>query len=150
MATPHDPADRSCVERLPRVVEGDFGPVTMRVDRALPGIFRIQITGEGGHVDAAFRRWRHNLALARDAGLDKILVILDLTGQVIPESDLERMIHKLAAFDVDRFRVAIVQTRHERQNQDELGVLLAMEQGISVGVFPDEASALLWLRHGAK
>ena len=150
MATPNDPAERAAVERLPQVVEGDFGPVTMRVDRALPGIFRIQITGEGGHVDAAFRRWRHNLALARDAGLDKILVILDLTGQVIPESDLERMIHKLAAFDVDRFRVAIVQTRHERQNQDELGVLLAMEQGISVGVFPDEASALLWLRHGAR
>jgi len=150
MATPNDPAERAAVERLPQVVEGDFGPVTMRVDRALPGIFRIQITGEGGHVDAAFRRWRHNLALARNAGLDKILVVLDLTGQVIPETDLERMIHKLAAYDVDQFRVAIVQTRHERQNQDELGVLLAMEQGIAVGVFPDEASALLWLRHGAR
>jgi hypothetical protein len=150
MTTPSDPADRASGERLPHVVEGDFGPVTMRVDRTLPGIFRIEITGEGGHVDAAFRRWRHNLSLASKAGLDMILVVLDLTGKVIPESDLERMIHKLAAFDINRFRVAIVQTRHERQNQDELGVLLAMEQGMSVGVFPDEASALLWLRHGAR
>lgn len=147
MATP---PDRPSGERLPQVVEGDFGPVTMRVDRTLPGIFRIEITGEGGHVDAAFRRWRHNLSLASKAGLDKILVVLDLTGPVIAEPDLERMIDKLAAFDIDRFRVAIVQTRHERQNQDELGILLAMEQGVAARVFPDEASALLWLRHGAR
>ena len=147
---PLDPADRATSERVPQLVEGDFGPVTMRVDRRLPGIFRIQITGEGGHVDAAFRRWRHNLALAREAGLDKILVVLDLTGPVIAESDLERMINKLAAFGIDQFRVAIVQTRHERQYQDELGILLAMEHGVAARVFPDEASALLWLRHGAR
>jgi len=146
----HDPSDRASGERLPQVVEGDFGPVTMRVDRTLPGIFRIEITGEGGHVDAAFRRWRHNITLARNAGLDKMLVVLDLSGSVIPESDLERMINKLAAFDIDQFRVAIVQTRHERQNQDELGILLAMEHGVAARVFPDEASALLWLRHGAR
>jgi hypothetical protein len=148
MPTPHD-ADRALEARRPQVVEGDFGPVTMRVDRTLPGIFRIQITGEGGHADAAFRRWRHNLSLAGNAGLDRILVVLHLTGPVIAEADLERMIDKLAAFDIGRFRVAIVQTRHERQIQDELGVLLAMEHGVSARVFPDEASALLWLRHGA-
>ena len=150
MPTPHDPAGWPSGERLPQIAEGDFGPVTMRIDRSLPGIFRIEITGEGGHGDAAFRRWRHNLSLAAKAGLDKILVVLDLTGPVIPESELERMIGKLAAFDAEMFRVAIVQTRHERQNQDEIGILLALEHGISAGVFPDEASALLWLRHGVR
>ena len=31
-----------------------------------------------------------------------------------------------------------------------LGIPLAMEQGVAARVFPDEASALLWLRHGAR
>ena len=145
----HDP-DRVSGERLPHVVEGDFGPVTMRVDRTQPGIFRVEITGEGGHVDAAFRRWRHNLSLARNAGLDKILVVLDLTGPVIAETDLERMIHKLAAFDIDQFRVAIVQTHHERQSNDESGVLVAMEFGITARVFSDELPALIWLHYGER
>jgi len=51
--------------------------------------------------------------------------------------------------DLRGLRVALVQTRHERHHIDELGTLLAMEQGAGARVFPDEASALLWLRHGA-
>jgi len=42
-----------------------------------------------------------------------------------------------------------VQPRLERQRIDELGALLAMEQGGVVRVFADEPSALIWLRHGA-
>lgn len=129
--------------RCRSVAAGDFGPVTMVLDRTIPEIFRVEISGTGGDADAAFRRWRHNLAIARDAGLRRILVVLDLDGEVIPEPALAAMIGKVAALDLRGFRVAIVQRRHERQNQDELGILLAMERGITARVFPDEASALL-------
>ncbi|MDB6164051.1 MAG: hypothetical protein JWL98_1483, partial [Xanthomonadaceae bacterium] len=134
---------------LHTIAQGDFGPVVMTQDRSTPGILRIDIKGEGGHVDAAYRRWIHNLALAKDAGLHRILVVLELSGKVIPEADLAAMIRKVASLDIAGFRVAVVQTRHERQHQDEVGILLAMEYGITARVFPDEASALLWLRHGS-
>jgi hypothetical protein len=121
----------------------------MVLDRSIPGVFRIEIVGEGGDADAAYRRWQHNLGIARQAALDKILVVLSLSGKVIPEPELAALIGRIAALEIRGIRVAVVQTRHERQNQDELGILLAMEHGIAARVFPDEASALVWLRHGA-
>ena len=58
------------------------------------------------------------------------------------------MIAQLADLGAADFRVAIVQMRHARQQHDEVGTLIAIEWGISARVFPDEASALLWLRYG--
>ena len=142
--------ERSAPKRVPTVAEGDFGPVMMTLDRSIPGVLRVEIRGEGGDAQAAFRRWRHNVAVARDAGLNKILVVLELSGALIPEPALALLVAKVAALELSGFRFAIVQTRHKRQNQDELGILIAMERGITARVFPDEASALLWLRHGAR
>ena len=76
--------------------------------------------------------------------------MLELSGPVIPEPALAALIAQVADLDVADFRVAIVQTRHERQHQDELGTLIAMDRGITARVFPDEGSALLWLRYGAR
>jgi len=128
----------------------EFGPVRMAWDRSIPGVLKVLVRGVGGDPDAALRRWRHNFQLAREANLHKLLVVLDLTGPVIPEAQLARMISQVAEAGVDEFRIAIVQTRHERQRHDELGVLVAMEHGIAARVFSDEASALLWLRYGAR
>jgi hypothetical protein len=128
---------------------GDFGPVTMSLQRDIPGVLKVRIQGRGGDADAALRRWRYNFGYARDAGLRRLLVILELTGPVISESSLAAMIGTIAAeTDITGFRVALVQTHHERQQQDEIGTLLAMEHGASARVFSDQASALLWLRHG--
>ena len=135
--------------QVPTVPEGDFGPVTMSLDRSIPGVLRVHVRGEGGHADAALRRWRYNIAYARDAGLQKILVVLELSGPVISQPALAAMIGQVADLNIADFRVAIVQMRHERQQQDELGTLIAIECGITARVFPDEASALLWLRYGA-
>ena len=136
--------------RTPETVEGDFGPVTMTVDRSVHGVLKVRIRGEGGHADAALRRWRYNVTLARDAGLRNILVVLELSGPVIPEPAMAAMISKVADLELEDFRVAIVQTRHERQRHDEVGILIAIECGITARVFSDERSALLWLRHGER
>lgn len=136
--------------KTPEVVEGDFGPVTMTVDRGVHGVLRVHIRGEGGHADAAFRRWRYNVGLARDAGLRNILVVLELSGPLISEPAMAEMIAKVADLNLSDFRVAIVQMRHERQQRDEVGILIAIDCGITARVFPDERSALLWLRHGER
>jgi hypothetical protein len=126
----------------------DFGPVTMHWDRSIPGVLRVVVIGIGGDPDAALRRWLYNFNLARESGLGRILVVLQLTGPMIPEPQLARMIAAVATGDVGDFRVAIVQTRLERQPHDELGILIAIEHGITARVFADEASALVWLRYG--
>ena len=129
---------------------GDFGPVSMHLFRNIPGVLKVQVRGRGGDPDAALRRWRYNFGYARAAGLQKLLVILELTGPLISPQALAAMIGTIASeIDVAGFRIALVQTRHERQHNDEFGVLLAIEHGATACVFPDEASALLWLRHGA-
>lgn len=126
----------------------DFGPVTMQWDRSIPGVLKVVVTGVGGDSDAALRRWLYNFNLARESNLPRILVVLRLTGPLIPERQLAAMIAAVASEDVDDFRVAIVQTRLERQPHDELGILIAIEHGITARVFIDETSALVWLRYG--
>ena len=128
----------------------DFGPVTMHWDRSIPGVLKVVIRGIGGDPDAALRRWLHNFGLAREAGLCRVLVVLELDGPLIPEPQMARMIAAVASEAVGEFRVAIVQTRMQRQHNDELGILIAIEHGISARVFADERSALVWLRYGER
>jgi hypothetical protein len=128
----------------------DFGPVTMQWDRSIPGVLRVVVTGVGGDPGAALRRWLYNFNLARESGLRRILVVLQLTGPLIPEPQLASMIAAVATADVGDFRVAIVQTRLDRQPHDELGILIAIEHGIAARVFADETSALAWLRYGER
>ncbi|NUS39613.1 MAG: hypothetical protein HOQ02_11410 [Lysobacter sp.] len=137
-------------ESPPESPPDDFGPVTMQWDRSIPGVLRVVIHGIGGDADAALRRWLYNFNMAREAGLRRILVVLELDGPQISEPRLARMIAAVASTDVGEFRVAIVQTRIERQNNDELGVLIAIEHGITARVFPDERSALVWLHYGER
>jgi hypothetical protein len=77
------------------------------------------------------------------------MVARDLDGPVLPEAELERMIAMVSDLDLGGLRIAVVQPRLERQRIDELGALLAMEQGGVVRVFEDETTALIWLRHGS-
>lgn len=134
----------------PVAVDGDFGPVTMTLDRSEHGVLRVHIRGEGGHADAALRRWRYNFEQVRQAGLHKLLVILDFHGPTMTEAGFRTVIDGVADLELSDLRIAIVQMRLERQRQDELSAMIALESGISAAVFSDEAPALLWLRHGAR
>src|SRR5678815_4771021 len=92
---------------------GDFGPVTMSLQRDIPGVLKVRIQGRGGDADAALRRWRYNIGYARTAGLQWLLVILELTGPVISEQVLAAMIGKIATeMDVTGLRFALLQTHH--------------------------------------
>jgi hypothetical protein len=124
--------------------------VEFRIDRSVPGVFVARVSGRGGDAEAAARRWRHFVLTARANGKSWLMVSRDLEGPVLSEADLVRMMAMLADLDLEGLRIAIVQPRLERQHIDELGALLAMEQGGLVRVFGDEASALIWLRHGSQ
>ena len=129
--------------------EGGFGSVEMKIDRSVPGVFVARVSGRGGDVDAAARRWRHFVEEARSYGKHCLMVVRDLEGPVLSHDALVRMLGMLADLDLHALRIALVQTRHDRQRVDELGALMAMERsGGIIRVFADETSALIWLRHG--
>ncbi|GAA5008067.1 hypothetical protein FNZ56_03655 [Pseudoluteimonas lycopersici] len=129
--------------------DSGFGPVEFRIDRSVPGVFVARVSGQGGDPDAAARRWRHFVLTARASGKSWLMISRDLDGPTLSEAGLARMMAMLSDLDLDGLRIAIVQPRLERQRIDELGALLAMEQGGMVRVFEDERSALIWLRHGS-
>jgi hypothetical protein len=129
--------------------DAGFGPVRFGIDRSVPGVYVARVTGQGGDGDAAARRWRHFIHAARANGKTRLMVARDLDGPVLSEAGLERMIAQLADMDLHGLRIALVQPRYERQRVDELGALMAMELGGMIRVFPDETSALIWLRHGS-
>jgi len=136
--------------RAPIVVDGDFGPVTMTLDRSEHGVLRVHIRGEGGHADAALRRWRYNFEQLHRSGLQQLLVVLEFAGPTMTEAGFRKVIDGVGDLDLSGIRIAVVQMRHERQRQDEVSAMLALESGITAAVFPDEGSALLWLRHGER
>ena len=88
----------------------------MAADRDIPGVLRIRIHGRGGDAGAALRRWRHHILRAREAGLNRLLVIRDLQGPLISEGELATLVAQLARLDLRGLRVALVQTRHERHH----------------------------------
>jgi hypothetical protein len=122
--------------------------VRVQYDRSVPGVFVARVAGRGGDADAAARRWRHLVESARAGGKANLMVARDLQGPVLSQAELEDMLAQLSDLDLHGLRIALVQPRLERQHIDELGALLAMEQGGMIRVFEDEASALIWLRHG--
>lgn len=130
--------------------EAGFGSVEMKVDRSVPGVFVARVSGHGGDADAAARRWRHFVEEARSYGKTCLMVVRDLEGPVLSHEALVRMVGMLADLDLHGLRIALVQTRHDRQHIDELGSLMAMERsGGIIRVFTDETSALIWLRYGS-
>ena len=141
-ATGRDGADDASREA------GDLGPVRVQYDRSVPGVFVARIAGRGGDADAAARRWRHLVESARAGGKASLMVARDLAGPVLTEGELAGMLARLSDLDLDGMRIALVQPHLERQHIDELGAQLAMDRGGMIRVFEDEASALIWLRHG--
>jgi hypothetical protein len=127
---------------------GSLGPVRVQYDRSVPGVFVARVAGRGGDADAAARRWRHLVESARAGGKASLMVARDLDGPVLSEPELADMLAQLSDLDLDGLRIALVQPHLERQRIDELGAQLAMDRGGMIRVFEDEASALIWLRHG--
>jgi hypothetical protein len=126
----------------------DFGGATLEEDHSIPGVFAVRVRGPGGDAEAAFRRWRHILTRAGEVGSNKLLVFRDMHGALVSEQELPALMQRLGEYDMASLRIAMVQPHHDRYRIDELGSLLAMEQGADARVFPDEASALVWLRYG--
>lgn len=132
----------------PGGVEECFGSTRVEEDRRHSGIFAVHMRGEPGDVEQALACWSHVLARVRAEGLSSVLVLLEMEGPTISEEQLGWLMERLGAAGLGGLRIALVQPREERFRIDEIGTLLAMEHSAGARVFPDERSALVWLRYG--
>lgn len=131
---------------LPGGVEASFGSTRVQEDRSHPGVFAVHMRGDAGGVEQALACWSHVLARARAERTSSVLVFLEMEGATISEDQLAGLVGRLGV--LGGLRIALVQPRQERYRIDELGSLLAMEHGADARVFPEEGSALVWLRYG--
>lgn len=132
----------------PGGVEASFGSTRIQEDRSHPGVFAVHMRGEAGGVEQALACWSHVLARARAERMSSVLVFLEMEGATISEDQLAGLVERLGISVLGGLRIALVQPRQERYRIDELGSLLAMEHGADARVFPEERSALVWLRYG--
>jgi hypothetical protein len=127
---------------------GWFGSTRVEEDRGFPGVFAVRMSGEAGGFEQALACWSHVLARVRAEGMGNVLVFLEMQGTTLSEAQLTPLVERLGLSVLGGLRIALVQLQQERYRIDELGSLLAMEHGADARVFPDEGSALVWLRYG--
>lgn len=125
-----------------------FGSTRVEVDHSFPGVFAVRLSGEAGGIEQALACWSHLLARARAEGTANVLVFLEMQGDTLSEDQLAGLVERLGLPLLGGLRIALVQRQQERHRIDEISTLLAMEHGAGAGVFPDEGSALVWLRYG--
>lgn len=125
-----------------------FGSTRVEEDRSFPGVFAVRMSGEAGGVEQAVACWSHVLTRARAEGTANVLVFLEMQGATLSEEQLPGLVARLGVPLLSGLRIALVQRQQARHRIDEIGTLLAMEHGAGARVFPDEGSALVWLRYG--
>jgi hypothetical protein len=125
-----------------------FGSTRVEEDRSFPGVFAVRISGEAGETGQALACWRHVLGRARAESAANLLVFLEMQGATLSEEQLAGLVEQLGLPLLGGLRIALVQRQQSRHRIDEIGTLLAMEHGAGARVFPDEGSALVWLRYG--
>lgn len=135
-------------EGLSAVGTRDYGELSLSRDFDLPGVLRVHISGRSGDAVSVLRAWQEVIDSIRATGMLHLLAVLDMHGDTLQDYELAAVVTRLAGLAPQGLRIALVQTRSNRQDYDERASLLGIERGFSVAVFADEASALLWLRYG--
>lgn len=119
--------------------------------------FRILVENRGDYlrahvhdgvdsVQVSIAMWELLAAQCRHHRARRLLVVEDLESSVELE-DLQQVIEAMLGFGFADIRIAFVELRTGLQD-NEFGEILALERGIVVQVFGNEAVARNWLMHG--
>jgi hypothetical protein len=123
-----------------------------------PGGYRIEITPHGsglrayvvGESDLEGTRgyWREIAKAARERGADSLLLVDELTGRSLDESDWLDVVTSLQGEDLHKLRIAHV--KPQGLQQVEFCEIFARDAGIEARVFENETLADIWLRFGER
>lgn len=122
------------------------------------GGYRIEITPHGGglrayvtgeaDLDATRGYWREIAEAARERDADSLLLVDELTGRPLDESDWLAVVTSLQGEGLQKLRIAHVKP-HGLQ-QVEFCEIFARDAGIEARVFENETLADIWLRFGER
>lgn len=107
------------------------------------GIFRVARTGR---LDQAIEAVSGALVQAREAGLDRLMVVIPEAGLGVPSpAVILRMVREWADLAGGCVRLALVSPA-SMMDPERLGVVAAHAFGLAGESFVDESEALAWLR----
>ena len=110
------------------------------------GIFRVAQTGR---LDQAVEAVSGAVTRAREAGLDRLMVVVPESGMAPPSAaEHVRMVRRWADLAGGRLRLAVVSPA-SLMDPERLGVVAARGFGLEGNSFLREDEALAWLREGA-
>ncbi len=122
------------------------------------GGYRIEITPHGSglraHVagesdlEATRGYWREIAKAARARGADSLLLVDELTGRPLDESDWLAVVTSLQGEGLQKLRIAHVKPLGLQQV--EFCEIFARDAGIEARVFENETLADIWLRFGER
>jgi hypothetical protein len=117
---------------------------TMRVERCA-GYLRAYVEGDDS-LDVSLAMWRMARAQCERARTGRLLLVEDLAGNV-PVEQAAQVVDEIARLGFADTRIAFVDLRGDPRN-DEQAETLALDGGLEVRVFTDEATARMWLLYG--
>jgi hypothetical protein len=122
------------------------------------GGYRIEITPHGGglrahvtgesNLEATRGYWRKIAKAARERGADSLLLVDELTGRPLEESDWLALVTSLQGEGLQKLRIAHV--KPQGLQQVEFCEIFARDAGIEARVFENETLADIWLRFGER
>jgi hypothetical protein len=119
-----------------------------RIDIAPHGKgLRARIAGEAD-VEATQAYWRQIAKAARERDADSLLLVDELAGRPLDESDWLSVVTSLRGEGLERLRIAHVKPLGLQQV--EFCEIFARDAGIEARVFENETLADIWLRYGER
>ena len=126
-----------------QLIEGDGFQIALEQHS---GYLRAHVFGGHDSLAVSIGIWRALTAQCQQAGVDRLLVIEDLDGTILP-TEVEALTAAQIAMGLGRIRVAFVDLRGDEQN-NELSGLSLREQDVQALVFGSEPEARAWLLYG--
>jgi hypothetical protein len=119
-----------------------------RIDIAPHGKgLRARIAGEAD-VEATQAYWRQIAKAARERDADSLLLVDELAGRPLDESDWLSVVTSLRGEGLERLRIAHVKPLGLQQV--EFCEIFARDAGIEARVFVNESLANIWRRYGVR
>lgn len=113
-------------------------------------LLRVAVTGGQRDPDLTLAAWRTIAAEVRRVAPEWLLVVSRLQGGAFTAEQARGLIEGVAGLGLECVRIAVVYPQAAGWSHVQGAEILAMEAGFDARVFPDEATALNWLRYGER
>ena len=112
------------------------------------GLLRVEVSGDrgdGNHVPNADEVGKKIVQECRDAGIDRVLLVLHLTGRATAFEQFRTVINSIRYGWSREFKLAVVDTNRETVADTRFVETVAVNRVFNVRTFATEEQAAQWL-----